>query len=46
MICDDGERYRDSYYNDDWLQQKGFELEPFEKRLDDFYSTGVFTPVA
>jgi cysteine synthase A len=43
MICDDGERYRDTYYNDEWLRQKGFELAPYEKQLADFYSTGVLS---
>ncbi|NYT65921.1 PLP-dependent cysteine synthase family protein [Alcaligenaceae bacterium] len=28
ILCDNGERYSDSYYNDSWLQQHGFDIEP------------------
>ena len=45
MICDGGERYQDTYYNDDWLQQKGFDLAPYQKQLEEFYATGVMAPV-
>ena len=45
MICDGGERYQDTYYNDDWLQQKGFDLAPYQKQLEEFHATGVMAPV-
>jgi cysteine synthase A len=41
MICDAGERYLDSYYNDDWLDANGFDTAPYRKQLDKFYQTGV-----
>ncbi len=40
FICDSGERYRDTYYNDAWLQQKGFDIQPEIERLQAFYETG------
>ena len=42
MLCDGGERYLDSYYNDKWLKQKGFDLKPYRARLDNFYASGKF----
>ena len=44
MICDGGERYQDSYYDDEWLQQKGFDLAPYEKKLQDFLDSGNLEP--
>jgi len=42
MLCDGGERYLDTYYNQRWLDEKGFDLEPYRKQLDHFYETGKF----
>jgi cysteine synthase A len=41
MICDGGERYTDTYYNDSWLRDKGFNLQPYTERLEKFYETGI-----
>ena len=41
MICDGGERYLDSYYSDQWLDEKGFDLAPCLKQLEKFSQTGV-----
>jgi cysteine synthase A len=27
VLCDGGERYSQTYYNDDWLASQGFDLE-------------------
>ena len=43
LISDGGERYRNSYYNDDWLSHNGLELQPWLDRLDDFYHSGRWT---
>jgi Cysteine synthase len=40
LICDDGDLYRDTYYNDTWLQAKGFDLAPNLERLHEFLATG------
>jgi cysteine synthase A len=42
MLCDGGERYLDSYYNDAWLKQKGFDLKPYLAQLENFYASGKF----
>jgi cysteine synthase A len=42
MLCDGGERYLDTYYNPDWLKQKGFDLNPYLTQLDNFYTSGKF----
>ncbi|HEU0199314.1 MAG TPA: PLP-dependent cysteine synthase family protein, partial [Burkholderiaceae bacterium] len=44
MICDSGARYLDTYYNDTWLAQKGFDIAPYRKRLEEFLSTGRLGP--
>lgn len=41
MICDGGERYLDTYYNDAWLESKGFDIAPHLKKLEDFYESGL-----
>lgn len=40
MICDAGERYLDSYYDQNWIAEKGFNLAPYRDRLQRFYETG------
>ena len=40
MICDPGDRYLDTYYNDAWLEKKGFDLAPYLAQLEQFYETG------
>ena len=35
LICDSGERYSHTYYNDDWLKAKGFSnLEEHMDRIE------------
>src|SRR5690625_4151060 len=33
VICDHGERYLDTYYNDEWVQNQGIVLEPYFEEL-------------
>ena len=33
MICDPGERYLDTYYDDDWLQREGLDVAPYLEEL-------------
>ncbi len=42
MLCDGGERYLDTYYNHEWLAQRGFDLGPYLAQLHGFYRTGKF----
>ncbi|KAA3626694.1 MAG: PLP-dependent cysteine synthase family protein [Proteobacteria bacterium] len=41
LICDSGERYRDTYYDTRWLEKNGFDLQPFKQRLQRFFATGA-----
>jgi cysteine synthase A len=36
LLCDGGERYRDTYYNDDWVTARGFDLVPYTRTLEAF----------
>jgi len=42
MICDSGDRYIDTYFNPEWLEQKGLDTAPFIEHLDYFFDTGEF----
>ena len=41
MICDSGDRYLETYYSNDWLNQKGFDLTRYRENLEVFYSSGT-----
>ncbi len=43
LICDPGERYLDKYYCDQWLEENGIHIEPYQRRLDDFMRTGTLS---
>jgi cysteine synthase len=36
LICDPGERYLSTYYNDDWVRAQGLDLEPHLSALEAF----------
>jgi len=40
ILCDAGERYRTTYFNDDWLKARGLDLGRTEARLERFFSEG------
>jgi cysteine synthase A len=40
LLCDGGERYSRTYYDDAWLRAEGLDLEPYRSALDSFLSTG------
>ena len=42
VICDPGDRYLDTYYNPDWLAERGFDTGPYRDQLQVFYDTGAF----
>ena len=42
ILCDAGDRYLDTYYNDDWLREKKFEISPYFQQMEQFYQTGRF----
>lgn len=40
LICDQGERYLDTYYNDNWLAEQGISLEPYLTKMAEFAQLG------
>ncbi|WP_245944912.1 PLP-dependent cysteine synthase family protein [Pelagibacterium lacus] len=42
LICDSGERYEQTYYNDAWLIENGLDIAPFEAMIEDFLKGGAF----
>ncbi|MGH3680473.1 MAG: PLP-dependent cysteine synthase family protein [Natronosporangium sp.] len=40
LLCDSGERYRHTYFSDDWVRGQGLELAPYHDTIDRFLSTG------
>src|SRR5699024_1150729 len=43
MLCDSGERYGDTYYNDEWVAGQGIDLTDATTVLDEFAATGRWT---
>lgn len=35
LICDGGERYLDTYYNPDWIAERGYDLTPYLQQLEE-----------
>ncbi len=42
LLCDSGERYQHTYYNNKWLADNNFDLESCSNQLDAFYHHGEF----
>lgn len=34
LLCDSGERYLNSYYNDEWLEKQGIDISPYLAQLE------------
>lgn len=43
LACDPGERYADTYFNDQWLRENGHDIAPWRDRLLAFAETGAGT---
>lgn len=41
LICDSGDRYLDTYYNDHWLVEQGVDISSCTEKLKVFYETGL-----
>jgi cysteine synthase A len=39
LLCDGGERYRDTYDDDAWVAEQGLDLMPYRTRLDAFLAS-------
>ena len=44
LICDEGQRYARTYYDDEWVAARGWNLRPYEEQLDEFLRTGGIAP--
>jgi cysteine synthase A len=44
LICDGGERYAGTYYNDAWVEEQGLQLELYTEALETFLDSGAFPP--
>jgi cysteine synthase len=42
LICDSGDRYADTYYNDSWLSASAIDIEPHLHTMHTFMNTGVW----
>jgi len=40
LLCDSGERYLDTYYNDEWVKENIGDTQPFTFKLEEFEATG------
>jgi len=40
LICDGGARYAHTYYDDDWVAARGWDLAPHTRALEEFLVTG------
>jgi cysteine synthase A len=42
LICDGGDRYAGTYYDDAWVAGQGLQLEPHTAAVETFLSSGAF----
>ena len=42
LICDGGDRYAGTYYDDGWVAEQGMDLGPYEEALESFLEQGAF----
>ena len=42
LLCDGGERYAATYYDDAWLAAQGIDIAPYAGTLERFYDTGTW----
>ena len=43
LLCDSGDRYATTYFDDEWVAAQGFDLTAPTAVLDEFYRTGEWT---
>ncbi|MGU3576220.1 PLP-dependent cysteine synthase family protein [Brucellaceae bacterium C25G] len=41
LLCDHGDRYRSTYFNDQWVSKNGFDIAPYLQKLDAFFTQGT-----
>lgn len=40
LLCDSGERYRSTHFDDAWLGKRGIDIKPAEEAMERFFETG------
>ncbi len=40
LLCDAGDRYAGTYYDDDWLAAQSLDITPYSRTLETFHDTG------
>ena len=40
LLCDSGDRYLHTYYDDGWVEKMGFDIQPYLNQLDRFFQSG------
>jgi cysteine synthase A len=40
LLCDGGDRYARTYYDDSWLAAQGIDIDPYDRSLRNFFATG------
>ncbi len=44
LVCDGGERYAHTYYDDDWVARQGWSLDAPSRVIRHFLETGHWAP--
>jgi cysteine synthase A len=44
LLCDGGERYANTYFDDAWVAEQGLDLAPHRAEIERFLETGKFDP--
>ncbi len=42
LLCDGGERYAQTYYNDVWVAEQGWDLAPYRAVVQEFFTSGTW----
>jgi len=42
LLCDGGDRYSRTYYDDGWLEATGLDISPYSRVLEEFSATGAW----
>jgi cysteine synthase A len=42
LLCDGGERYANTYYDDEWLVAQDIDITPYSAKFEEFLTTGKF----
>jgi cysteine synthase A len=43
LICDAGDRYAGTYYDDDWVAEQGWDLKPYRRAVREFLESGTWS---